>query len=234
MILVLITFLFINIMKFINSDTVFIIIPSIIWFIPSVIGLMCVCFCPFCVVIGFYLYSEYLILAFKQINHKLYVFIRFRKIALLRNTIIEHYFLSKICYLYNNTMKYFIFILYFLCTPIFGLGIMYIQSRETIMFLKIIIIIFLLLFIMVLFLSNYECARLNTAAHKSLNKLLRLYTNRCLTIRDKLFVQLFMERLSGPDIGFYCLDLFPMNNFKFAEYVINFFAIYVLLSEIFR
>ena len=60
----------------------------------------------------FYLYSEYLILAFKQINYKLYVIIRFRKISLLRNTIIEHYFLSKICYLYNNTFKYFVFLFY--------------------------------------------------------------------------------------------------------------------------
>ena len=69
---------------------------------------------------------------------------------------------------------------------------------------------------------------------KSLNQLYSLYTHKCSTIRDKIFVQLFIDRLSGPDIGFYCLDLFPMNNYEFTEYVMNFFVIYVLFSQTFR
>ena len=59
MVFTLLIFLFVNIIIFINSDTILIIIPLIIWFIPSVIGLICVCFGPFAVVGLFYIYCRH-------------------------------------------------------------------------------------------------------------------------------------------------------------------------------
>jgi hypothetical protein len=39
----------------------------------------------------------------------------------------------------------------------------------------------------------------------------------------------FMERLSAKDIGFYCYDMFLMNNYEFATYVIGFIMNHILL-----
>ena len=48
------------------------------------------------------------------------------------------------------------------------------------------------------------------------NYILLLIKNR-LTFRQRWKLLAFIEKLSGRPIGFYCYDLFPMNNYEFYK-----------------
>ena len=40
-----------------------------------------------------------------------------------------------------------------------------------------------------------------------------------MSIKQRLKLLSFIEKLSGREIGFYCYDLFPMNNYEFYQYL---------------
>ena len=42
----------------------------------------------------------------------------------------------------------------------------------------------------------------------------------------------FIEKLDGPEIGFYCWVLFPMNSYMFYKYVANCVVTYFLIIRI--
>ena len=48
-------------------------------------------------------------------------------------------------------------------------------------------------------------------------------------------IEIFLNRISGPDIGVYCLDLFAMNLYEFYQFIAiciaNYFIITKLLSN---
>jgi len=45
----------------------------------------------------------------------------------------------------------------------------------------------------------------------------------------KLNVLTLIERLAGPTIGIYCLDLFPFTNYQFSQYIAAASSLYILL-----
>ena len=78
------------------------------------------------------------------------------------------------------------------------------------------------------------CARVNTTAYKSRSV---LYSYICakntrISYKNRLKLMAFMERLSAKDIGFYCYDMFLMNNYEFMQYVIWFMVNHLLLLNI--
>ena len=76
-------------------------------------------------------------------------------------------------------------------------------------------------------------AQVSRAAHQSyplINSISVKHKNK-LSIRDTFKVMSFIEKLSGPVIGFYCYQLFPMNSYEFYEYVVNAIKMYLLIIE---
>ena len=53
-----------------------------------------------------------------------------------------------------------------------------------------------------------------------------------MSIRKKLKFERFIERLSGPEIGFYCFNLFPINPYNFSDYVLDSMASYFLVIDL--
>src|SRR6185437_14012990 len=79
---------------------------------------------------------------------------------------------------------------------------------------------------------NYVCTLVRRNAHKNRSKFYTFLTHNRLLLRRHMKIQAFIEHLSGRDIGFYCYDLFPMNNYEFFTYVCNGLMFYFLLRTI--
>ena len=62
-------------------------------------------------------------------------------------------------------------------------------------------------------------AWVNKGAHKSYPVLFSHLTQRYMPLWLRIKLMAFIERKSGPDIGFYCYDLFPMINYEFYQYI---------------
>ena len=87
------------------------------------------------------------------------------------------------------------------------------------------------------FIVFHLCSSITTCAHKPQNY---LYKNLLSKKRGgiPLIIQFkilrFIERLSGPEIGFYCYDLFPMTSYHFTDYVLDSIASYFLILKILK
>src|ERR1700743_201746 len=84
--------------------------------------------------------------------------------------------------------------------------------------------------------TNVMSAWIYTAPRKPYPLLLRYVSTRrpVLSNSDRLKVMAFIERLStGPAIGYYCYDLFPMNSKEFVQYLIISGANYLLIISMF-
>ena len=68
-------------------------------------------------------------------------------------------------------------------------------------------------------------------AHKPYDQLYKILIKTELTRKQRLKINEFMEHLCGPKIGFYCLDLFPMNSFKFFEYLMFCSCFYIMILQ---
>jgi hypothetical protein len=105
--------------------------------------------------------------------------------------------------------------------------------------------------VIILYCMTYTSARLAYHAHKPYNYLNRLMakksimmiktmkrsigsnrmkiTNEMRDFKLKFNVLTLIERLAGPTIGIYCLDLFPFTNYEFYQYVVAASSLYFLL-----
>jgi len=80
-----------------------------------------------------------------------------------------------------------------------------------------------------LFIFAYITASLSKAATDSYARMNTIIVKSYLPLDSKMKLVGFIEKLGGPDITIYCLDLFPLNNYNFylfiAGVVRNFFLI---------
>src|SRR5882672_3654348 len=93
--------------------------------------------------------------------------------------------------------------------------------------------IFILVFSLA-FMVNIMCTMLNATAYKY-HSILYSYIcakNTRISCKNRLKLMAFMERLSAKDIGFYCYDMFLMNNYEFMQYVIGFISNHILLLNL--
>ena len=86
---------------------------------------------------------------------------------------------------------------------------------------------------MLLYVVNNLCASVSSAAHKSYPMMYSflIRNNTKIATKRKLKILAFIEKLSGPEIGIYCYDLFPMNNYEFYDFITSWAANYFLIME---
>ena len=81
---------------------------------------------------------------------------------------------------------------------------------------------------------NLMCTWVVIAAHKPYSSLIKIINKRILmTVGQRIKLLSFIEKLSGREIEFYCYDLFPMNNYKFYQYLYIAGCNYFLLMSLF-
>ena len=79
------------------------------------------------------------------------------------------------------------------------------------------------------------CASVTTWAHSPRVNMYKLSRMKRVKVLYKLKALAFIEKLSGPDIGFYCYRLYPMNNHQFyvstLAWAVNYFLVINLIAD---
>ena len=127
------------------------------------------------------------------------------------------------------------FVLYYMATPGFQVVLFGTHKSDTSplgRFAYVLLVVFC--FTAILYM-NVMCTWVSRAAHKSYPILYRLilHMDRRYPLRHRLRVQSFIERLSGPEITFYCYDMFPMNSYEFYQFVCIAGSNYFLIMSLF-
>ena len=55
-----------------------------------------------------------------------------------------------------------------------------------------------------------------------------------LSLNGRLIIQNFIEKLSGPVIGFYCYDMFAVETYQFYDFVMGWISNYFLIIELYN
>ena len=174
-------------------------------------------------------FSLYLKFQFKETNEQILNCLKTQNTRLLLKSISKHIFVTKTTHQINNFYKRLIGVLYFMLTPLLVLFLFLSYEKDSIFLFRAVVAMFFVSCFSLLFLMNYLCGSVTKTAHKSLPVLHKYLIETKISLNEKLKIMSTIERLSGPDIGFYCFDLFPMNNYHFYRYFCNFFVLYFLM-----
>jgi len=148
---------------------------------------------------------------------------------LLINTIHEHNYYSDLIHKLSGVFNKALAIIYFFETPPFNIIFHLVISNGVNTYMRIVYSISAVTVLIVLFALS-SVSSLSTAAHSptsSLNSFLA--RNKC-SIKRKLKISGFLEKLSGPVIGFYCYNFFALTSFAFFEYIVFNVKDYILMS----
>src|SRR5205814_1438969 len=103
----------------------------------------------------------------------------------------------------NNVIEYFIFTIYIGATTATNVTIYVSQLPSTSTLIKITLVILTITVMTCIFIVTSICTKVATSAHKPVKHLYRVIQWTGLSIKDKLYVENFITRLTiGPVIGF--------------------------------
>ena len=136
----------------------------------------------------------------------------------------------------NSEMRYYIYILYKVIKPTFNIFVFLSFSSDINLIPKIISSLITLLIASMMFMMNILCTSVLSIAHKPQYSLYNtvLSRNHNIPLKIRLKIMRFIERLSGPEIGFYCYDLFPMNSYNFTDYALDSIYSFLLIIKMLK
>ena len=155
----------------------------------------------------------------------------------LIQTFEKHIIVEKQTKSVNEEFNYYLYQIVKLGKPCLNIFIYLTHSPSSTPIMKFFALILSCLIVFILFSVSYLCSCVTTSAHNSQNILYNNLMNRYnskLPILIKLKIMRFIERLSGPKIGFYCYNLFPMTSYYFTDYVLDSIASYFLILGFLR
>ena len=91
-----------------------------------------------------------------------------------------------------------------------------------------------ILLVLLIFAVSSLLAMISKSAHKCYPLLYSILMTRSLTYRQRLRIESMISRLSGPVIGFYCLDLFAVNSYEFSQLILISVANYLFIIGLFQ
>ena len=173
---------------------------------------------------------------FKQLNEEIEHMVKIKNYKKLAKLLSFHIALEKEALLLNNEVKYHMYFLYNCVKPAFNIFVCLLFMDDTVLLMRIIVIVALTSIAIVLYLISYQCSSVTTAAHKSQPAFysILLSGNNKIPLKLKLKFLRFIERLSGPEIGFSCYNLFTINSYNFADYVLDSIASYCLIIKLLK
>jgi hypothetical protein len=230
----MITFLILSIIAYLDTDMNFSIftitiayIMLFVWFRHSIAGIMS-CFC------AIYMASLYLKLNFKQIKARIQECIESGNSRVLIEAIHEHNYCSKLVNILNTKYHFSLalFVVYFWATPGFDILVHLTIYKPINTYMRIIYGLIFFHVFGAIFTFNYILTSVSSAAHDVTPDLYSfLVKNKCI-LRHNLKITSFIEKLCGPVIGYYCLDLFPFTTYQFYQYLVFVSCQYFLLNSL--
>ena len=161
----------------------------------------------------------YLKYKFKEIHQTIQMCVKQNNINVLKRVIAQHNRLVVQTKLIDDVFRFIVFILYYVGSPALLLLLYLSHSDDTSPYVRPIFIFILSIVYFVVFYLNFICAQITHSAVKPRVSMHKLLIEGKLRISDRIKIMEFVEKVSGPDIGFHCWNLFPMNNYTFSEYV---------------
>ena len=179
--------------------------------------------------------TQYLKYKFEEINTKIELSLKQMNIRLLMNAIHEHNYVERLTRDINDLFSKIIFIVYYILTLTSQLFLFIAQRDDTLLIYRIVFPIFALINIFGLFYMHIVSNQICTRAHEAYPNLFTILVNENfrMNYKQRLKLMSFMEKLSGPQIGFYCYDLFAMNSNGFYEYITIYVSNYFLIMSLF-
>ena len=179
----------------------------------------------------YYISTLFLKYQFRQLDEQIRQLVTNRDITGLWYAIRYHNQLSVSTHHLNITFKFLLFILYFFAkVPLNGL--LYISNApDTHISARIIMAILLLVCFGILLNVSLMSALVSKWAHNCRPVISGLMTTE-LPLRFRLKLMDFIERLSGHWIGFYCYDMFAINNYVFFGYIMSWISNYFLIIQL--
>ena len=225
-----------TLVAYLDPDSGFNIISVVTWsillslFMVNCFGLVCVGFLIWVIC------CLYLIYKFKELSEKVKHSIQVRNVSLLMSAITEHNSVSKLTKQLNDFFSLMIFIIYYMASPTIMLLVYLSHAAETILIARLVAVFVVTIVISVVASLTLFSSLISQSAEKPRKYLYKCFAQRILkkslTLEKRLKVMAFVEKMSGPDIGFYCWDLFAMNNNQFYFYVANCAKSYFLILDI--
>ena len=169
--------------------------------------------------IGIYQITLYLKYKFNEINHKILLSLKNSDLNSLLNAINEHNFIENLNNDINHSFKYFIFIIYYMATPGVEMVLFCVHDNRQSFVGKIFAAFVVFLTFSAVFIMTFVCSEIPKSAHKSYPLLFSFINQNHIPSKHKLKILSLIEKLSGPDIGFYCYNLFPMNSYEFYQFI---------------
>ena len=173
---------------------------------------------------------------FEQVNAEMRYVIDRKEFWILSRLFKVHHQIEQETNSLNKEMKHYIFVFYKIIKPCFNILVYISHSPQSSVILCTFATFEALLIGFILFGMHYLCAEVTTAAHKPQPLLYNtlLSGKQRLPFRVRMNISKFIERLSGPEIGFYCEDYFPMTSYNFSEYVLDSFYSYFLVLKLLK
>ena len=153
----------------------------------------------------------------------------------LMDLIEEHNYFTKITADINKMFRLILFAFYYLGLTLILFSIYGSFHKKTAILAKIVTIPGAITGGIPYLIVTYFNKVVVEAAHKPYNLVFSYLCNTNsskLPLVKRLKLLSFVERLSGPEIGFYCYDLFPMNSCEFYEMIMLSATNYLLLISL--
>ena len=206
-----------------------------IWseFIWNILLLPCIIsiwsYIPFfyCVIAFELLYLRY---KMKEIVDRFGLYTNFQHISHVQ-LISEHNTICKYIADINKFGSLVIFGLYYMIQPTYIMAMIIAESEEVEPFFKLIFFSGTLIIFTIILLVTRYVSRISELSRQPLNILFRFMSENRLTLEERLKTMTYIDRLMGPDIGFYCLDLFPIDSYEFYLFVVDCVKNYLLFKD---
>ena len=137
----------------------------------------------------------------------------------LKKYIHQHNTLSEQVEAIDRVFKFLILLLYYAASPSFMAFLYLSHAKDTNLMLRLIAIFYIAIVFSIILVLNLIASQISGSARQPLKYLFRYLIQCDLTINDRLKIMQFVEKLSGPDIGFHVWNLFSMNNYTYYQYI---------------
>ena len=181
--------------------------------------------------------SLYIRYQFMQINCQIKECIRRGDTRGLRRALLSHNIVTRHVKKMNGNVRYFNYIFFTVAKPANNL-LLYISCEPDTHPLVVIVLrtMFAVNYLVMFFITSMGALVIGKAHDPitTLNSYIASSSIRSIRFRDKLKIVAVIERLAGPKIGFYCLDLYPITYRNLLDYVLDSMTSYVLLIRLIK
>ena len=132
----------------------------------------------------------------------------------------------------NALFKNYIVILFVICKPGLNSLLFTSLSDESNVISKLTTTAMFIITAILIMSINLICSSISQMSHQATPQLYKLLTNRHMKIslKNQLKIKKFIDKLTGPIIGFYCFDFYAMTSYEFFRDIQSFTSFYMLMN----